>query len=176
MSRIISTVSAAVGWYQRFETWLAYAAGSFLVVMAVTTLYEVVARYAFHSPTRWSMELNIDLMVYFAFLAGAYTQLHGHHVRVDIIFDKLSPRKKAAFDIFTFLLALTFVAVLVWKGLEMSAFSLESGKRSGYGMEWPEFPLQIIIPIGSLLLGLQMIIKIVKDIHFVFTQRPPKVS
>ena len=166
---LISRARAAASWYERFEIGLAYLAGFIILVMAITTFYEVMARYVFDAPTPWSFELNMNLLLYFAFLGGAYTLVIGGYVRVDVLYARFSPRRKAAMDMFTFLFALLFLVVLVWSGIDKCAYVLEVGQRSQQALRWPLFPRLVMIPIGGVLVGLQVIIHIIRSAHFVFS-------
>lgn len=166
---LISRARTAASRYERFEVGLAYIAGFIVLIMAVTTFYEVIARYVFNAPTPWSFELNMNLLLYFALLGGAYTLVIGGHVRVDVFYTRFSPRRKAAVDMVTFVLVLLFLVALVWSGIDMCKFALEVGERSMQALRWPLFPRLIMIPIGGVLVGLQVIIHIIRDAHFVFS-------
>ena len=63
-----------------------------LIVMMFIMLYEVVARYVFDSPTIWAWDVNGLLFSAVLVLGGGYVLLHRGHVRLDILFERLSPR------------------------------------------------------------------------------------
>jgi TRAP-type mannitol/chloroaromatic compound transport system permease small subunit len=58
-------------------------------------LYEVVARTVFGAPTSWGNETTIYLSAMAYLLAGGYGLLHRRHVRIDVIYEALSPRTRA---------------------------------------------------------------------------------
>lgn len=140
-------------------------ATSYLILISVFTIsYEVIARYFFNSPTKWSTELNINLLCAYVFLGGGYTLLHENHVRVDIFLRMLSEKNKAVCDLITSPLFFVFVITLIWKGCIMTARSFLDGTTSCESMEWPLYPSQLLIPLGGLLLGLQGLAKLWRDI------------
>ena len=129
---------------------------SFLILILVAiVMYEVVSRYLFNAPTQWSNELSEYLLTGVVMLGGAYCLAEHEHVRVDIIHRNFSDRIQAWIEIFTFLLVLTFVTAIVWKGGEASYDAFIHDRRSMSVMEMPLFPSMVLVPVGAFLLGLQ---------------------
>lgn len=129
---------------------------SFLILILVAIImYEVVSRYLFNAPTQWVNELSEYLLTGVVMLGGGYCLAEYEHVRVDILHRNFSDRFKALIEIFTFLLVMTFVTAIVWKGGEASYDALINNRRSMSLMEMPLFPSMVLVPIGALLLGLQ---------------------
>ena len=81
-------------WVGRF-----WALAIFVVTFAV--LYEVVARTAFGQPTLWSNETTVYLSAVAYLIGGGYALLYRRHVRIDLIYDRLSPRTRARLDVVT---------------------------------------------------------------------------
>src|SRR4030043_53496 len=74
--------------------------GSFLFLPLILFItFEVVMRYVFRSPTIWVHETSEYLLVILAMLGGGYTFLHKGHVSVDIIYSRLSVRRRAILDL-----------------------------------------------------------------------------
>ncbi len=92
--RVIDAVSTATGWL----------AGWLIVPMTVAAAYEVIARYAFHAPTKWTYE--VTYMTYGAqfMLASAYTLLKGGHIRTDVFYERWSAKTRATIDAVCYLL------------------------------------------------------------------------
>ena len=144
---------------------------SFLILCSMgVVLFEVLMRYALSLPTTWCYEMSLFIFGTFAALGGAYTFLHGGHVRMDIVHSRLSPRGKAIMDLVTFIFVFIFLGVLVWKGWEFAwrAFQLSERTDSAWGpLLWPT---KLIIPIAAFLMLLQGLAKFVRDI-FMATAR-----
>ena len=67
---------------------------SFLILIIVgITVYEVILRYVFNSPTTWAFELNYLIFGAYSILGGAYTFYLKGHVNVDILYGRLSLKK-----------------------------------------------------------------------------------
>ena len=76
-----------------------------LVVLVLIVSYEVMARYVFGAPTRWSYETDMMLSGTVYALAWAYALRHKAHVRIDLFYSRLSPRGKAIIDVIGALIA-----------------------------------------------------------------------
>lgn len=152
-----------LGW-ERVEHILGYGAALIAIVMAFTVAYEVVMRYLFASATRWSTSLNLYLLIFFTFLGGAYTGLTEGHVRVDIMYIRFSHKWRAIIGIFITALSLFFIIYLTISCAQVAYRSYEMGLRSIQAMRWSLFPPHLMMAIGSLLLGIELLSQIIKHI------------
>ena len=134
-------------------------------ILALVEVYEVVARYVCDAPTIWASELSAMLFGVFILIGGADTLRQGGHVNMDILYSRFSPRGRAALDIVTFLLFLVFIGVLLWKGWETAWRSLKLLEHDS--TEWgpPLYPFKLMLPLGALLILLQGVAKLVRDIR-----------
>ncbi len=121
----------------------------------VVILFEVLMRKVFSASQTWSSEMSVFLFGAFFTLGGGYTLLKEGHVRMDVFYIKLSTRGKAIMDIATFVLFLAFVGVLIWKGWDIALQAFQLGERSESAWRPLLWPSKILIPIGGLLLLLQ---------------------
>jgi TRAP-type mannitol/chloroaromatic compound transport system permease small subunit len=148
--------------------------GEFVAYWAVISVfgyyYEVIARFAFNSPTNWLHESMFLMYGMQYMLAGAYAYQSDQHVRVDVFYTKFSPRGKAYADIFTSIFFFIFAGTLFWTS---GRFALDSFNPGGVGevsfTEWgvQYWPVKLMMPIGAALLLLQGFAKLVKDIVLV---------
>lgn len=93
------------------------------------------------------------------FLLGASDALRTNaHVRVDVLYGRASPRRRAWIDLVgTLLLGLPFciaLVVLSWPG---AAESFAIGERSPDPGGLPRWPLRALVPVGFALLTLQAV-------------------
>jgi TRAP-type mannitol/chloroaromatic compound transport system permease small subunit len=146
------------------------------IVMMISVVYEVVARYIFNSPTIWSMETNQHILLGYTALAGGYALLHGSHVSVDIVYERFSRKKRAFVDICTSLGAFLFISILFWTGWEIAMEAWEYSERSLSLFEMPLFPGKVTIPIGAFLLLLQLFAKLTRDIESLVTMNKTDVQ
>lgn len=139
---------------------------AFLIpLLAVVEVYEVVARYLFNAPTIWAGELSAMMFGAFILLGGAHTMRRGGHVNMDILYGRLSTRGRAWLDIITFPLLLAFVGVLVWKGWDSAWRSILLIEHDSTQWAPPLYPFKLLLPLGCLLILLQSVAKLVRDIN-----------
>jgi C4-dicarboxylate transporter DctQ subunit len=72
MKSITKSFLALARWIDSVNNVMLTVSGMMVVVMMLSTSYEVVARYFFHAPTAWSLELAENLMVATVFLGAGY--------------------------------------------------------------------------------------------------------
>ena len=72
------------------------------LVMVLVVFGDVLSRYLFRHTSGGMQELEWYLFGTLYLLAAGYTLLHDEHVRVDIMYSKLSPRRRAWVDFVLF--------------------------------------------------------------------------
>ena len=127
-------------------------AASFIIflIMVITTV-EVVARYAFNSPTIWVWPVNRQLFGVFILFAGIYTMSKREHIRIEIFYDHFPPRLKLIARIIALLSFISFIGVLIWQGTWMGWNALEVGEKASGTFRLPLYPLKLLIPIAAFL-------------------------
>lgn len=147
----------------RINSWVGrfWALAIFGVTLAV--LYEVVSRSVFGQGTLWSNETTVYLSAIAYLIGGGYALAHRRHVRIDIIYERLSPRARAMLDLFTFVFFLLYAGALIWVGTTMGWTSFL--QREGTGTPWnpPIWPVKLAIPVAAVLLLLQGIANLLRD-------------
>ena len=137
-----------------------------LPAMIFIALLEAVARYAFNRPTPWAVELSAFIMGAMFLLGGGYTLIRKEHVKMDALSIKWSPRTKAIVDIATFPLFAVFLIVIIRGGIPQVIFDLTWGKHSVSIWAPPLAPIKIIIVLGTVLLLLQGIAVLIRDVAY----------
>jgi len=140
----------------------------FLFFFFVLLLMEVILRYFFNSPTVWANELAQMLFGAYAILAGGYIMRAGGHVNVDILYSRLSRKSRAGLDIFTSLLFFLFCAMLLIYGGSLAWDSLSRFEHSQSAWNPPLYPAKLMIPLAAVLLLLQGLVKLIRDILILF--------
>jgi TRAP-type mannitol/chloroaromatic compound transport system permease small subunit len=138
---------------------------SFLVPISVlVVLFEILTRQ-FNISQDFSLELSEMLFGATFVMGGAYALKLGSHVTVDVIWTRLSPRKRAVLDLITSVFFFLFVGILIWKGWDaaLRAFVLNERTQSPWSpIQWP---IRMVIPVGAFLILLQGTAKYVRDIR-----------
>lgn len=156
--RLADRVSSAIGWL----------AARLVVVMVAAGALGAVLRYLAR-PLGIAPALNaiadVQWMLFSAvFLLGAAWALaEDAHVRVDVLYGRLSPRRRAWIDLLgSVLLLLPFCALLLWTTwpavLESVALR-EAALDPGGLARWP---VKLVVPVAVVLLALQGVVEAVK--------------
>ncbi len=170
MKSLLSVVDAISEFTGKFFSFLC-------PVMIGMIVVEVVMRYAFKAPIPGAHDIMTAYFGAYYLMAAAYTHLYGAHVRVDVLWMRLSPRRKAIFDLATFPFFVLFIGLIVWVGWKfaMAATWIEG---AGWILEFdhsflhnPLWPIKWTLPIGGFLLLLQGLAKFVRDLYFVVTKK-----
>jgi len=125
-----------------------------LAMMGVTT-FEVVARYAFDSPTIWAWPINKQLFGVFILFAGIYTLLNGAHLRVEVLYNRFPPRIKSYVGVIGLLALMIFIGVLIWQGGWMAFNSIMSREFTQGAFKIPLYIFKTFIPIAAFLFLLE---------------------
>lgn len=139
----------------RINAWIGRMISFLVLAIIGITLLEIVMRYGFNRPTIWVHETSEHLFALSFLLGGAYTLSQGGHVRVDLIYGRLSAKRKAILELFTSVFFFLFVGLLFWKGGEMAWESVSLLERSQ--TPWGPYIFHVIlaVPIAAFLMLLQ---------------------
>ena len=153
------------------------------ILGVVVITFEVFMRYLFHMPTEWGHETMTLLFAIVYIMTGGYAHLYRAHVRVDVLYSRLTPRMRAAMDLVTSVCFFTFVGVLLWSSWRfywnsqttwshVKLFGIPfPGEVSGTVWEAPLFGVKLMVPLGAALLLLQGVVWLIRDIHMVVRGR-----
>ncbi len=129
--------------------------------------FEVFTRRFLGKPTIWTHEILSYIFCASILLCMGYTQLHKSHANIDILYDYLTPRRKAIADVFTLtLLGLFFTLVMLIDGSIFAYTSWSLLERTPSAFNFIVYPAKTLIPIGFFLLLLQLVADIIRNIYF----------
>jgi TRAP-type mannitol/chloroaromatic compound transport system permease small subunit len=150
----IDRLSVAVG---RVVAWLTLAmvVGMFLIVLL---------RYLFAVGFIWMQESVTWMHATIFMLGAAWALRSGDHVRVDVFYKKMSPRRQGWVDLLgTLLLLLPMCGYIFFESLPYVQQSWEIRERSREASGLPGlFLLKTLIPLTALLLALQGVSDLVR--------------
>ena len=86
------------------------------------------------------------------------------HVRMDLLYARWTPRKRAFADTITSLCLITYLVVMLWGGVSSTAYALEYGQRAATSWRPPMAPIKIIMTFGILLMILQAVAFFLRDL------------
>lgn len=136
-----------------------------LLVMSVVIFWQVVCRYVLKASLPWSEELSRYLLVWTAFIGGAYGVRLGAHIGVEA-FTLLLPKKaQAALHIFVTFCLIILCAVIFRYGCTIVGTQLAKHQLSP-AMRVPMGYMYAAIPVGMvffIIRYIQSLIDAIKD-------------
>ncbi len=147
-------------------------------------LWSIISKFS-DQPSLWTLEAAQFAMVAYFILGGPYAIQMGSHVRMDLFYDNWSLKRKATVDAITVFCLIAYLLVLLWGGLGSTAYSLgyfgsdplgffselitgtkEPGTLERSRTIWRPYlwPIKLLICVGILLMLLQALSELFKDI------------
>jgi TRAP-type C4-dicarboxylate transport system permease small subunit len=119
---------------------------------------DAVARYVFHAPIPWAMDvISYYLMVIISYSAISDTFRHGDHIQLDLFLNRMGPRTKTVSGVICALLAALVFAVASIGSAQSMIASFQAGEfLTGY-INWPVWLSYLPITLGSALLSLRLV-------------------
>ena len=135
-------------------------------LLVLNVFYDTVMRYAFNKGSIGMQEMEWHLFSAIFLIGAAYTLKHNGHVRVDIIYTKLSVRGKAWIDLigtFAFLIPFCLIVIYATKGFILNSWAVREMSPDPGGLP-ARYILKSLIPFGFSLLMLQGIAEAFKSV------------
>lgn len=157
LSRLIDGLNERVG---QALIWL------ILAVVGISA-GNALARYGFNMSSNAYLEIQWYLYSLIFLGAAGYTLKHNNHVRIDLIYGRLSRRAQCWIDIFGGLFMLLPVsAIIFWFGWQWFLESYRIGEMSTDAGGLPRWPVKLIVPAAFALLILQGLSETIKRVAF----------
>ncbi len=150
-----SFASRSIGWLSELS---GYVSGVLILASMLIICYAVVLRYVLNASTVWQTELSIYLLMFAAFVGGAYGLKHGDHVGIDVLVNRLPGRAQlfvrliAAISGFVFVVIIALIAFALWWE------TTQEGRHSGTAWNPPLTYPYFILPLGMTLIALQYLV------------------
>lgn len=157
--KIIDTLSENAGSIARWCAWVLVLAGA----------YDTIARHFFNAPTVWAYDILCIAGGVLYSLGWSYDYLHDSHIRVDLLYRKLSSRGKALIDVLSaILLFFPLIVIFLTSSIHWAvrAWRINETMTSTFWYP-PAAPYRTVFAVGIILLMLQGIAKFVRDCYFV---------
>jgi len=126
-------------------------------LLVLNVFYDTVMRYAFEKGSIALQELEWHIFSVIFLIGAAYTLKHDGHVRVDIIYTKLSDRAKDWIDLigtFAFLVPFCLIVMYSTMGFIENSWAVREMSPDPGGLP-ARYILKSMIPLGFFLLMLQ---------------------
>ena len=155
ISRMIDALNERVG---RAVIWL-------VLVTVFVSAGNALARYLFSSGSNAWLELQWYLFAAIFLLCAGYTLLHDEHIRIDVVFSQWPPRVQRWINIFGTVFFLLPVSItILWLSWPVFVNAWVSGEISANAGGLVRWPARLLVPVGFLLLCLQGLSELIKNI------------
>ena len=153
--------------FDKFADIIGYFTAFVMVLMILNVTYDVVMRYFFNTGSIAMQEMEWHLFSVIILLGISYTLKEDGHVRVDIIYDRLTDKQKARINMAGVVLFILPVALLI--GIESIPYVVESfssneqsGDPGGLPYRWI---VKSLIPLSFFLLIITAIGFFIKNLN-----------
>ena len=166
MKRMIQIADAIDRFQHRFGSLLYWL----VLIMVLVGGYNTIVRYLDKSmgmslSSNMYLELQWYVFSLIFLLGAAYTLRHDEHVRVDILYSRLGVKGKAWINLLgTVLFLLPFCVLMLWVSWPavMNSWAVLEGSPDPGGL--PRYPIKTVIPIGFLLVLIQGISMLLRNL------------
>ena len=150
----------------RITLYVAYLTAFILVFLVLLVVFDATSRYLFSAGSTALQELEWHFFDVVILLSIAYTLRNNAHVRVDIFYEKFSPKVKALVNIISFVffvLPLSFLIIYIGIGfVELSFVQHEASSDPG-GLKY-RWIVKSLMPLAFTLLAIQAFKELWSDI------------
>jgi TRAP-type mannitol/chloroaromatic compound transport system permease small subunit len=135
-----------------------------IFVMMGVLLLSSTSRTFFGVSYIWIVEMSQFLLAAYYLLGGAYSMQLDTHVRMDLLYSRWSPRRRAFTDTFTAFFLIFYLVFLLLGGISSTDYAITYDQRNYSSWAPPLAPIKIIMTIGIALMLLQAIAVFFKDL------------
>lgn len=149
--------------------WVGKLASGLVIILILVVVYEVVSRYGFDFPTIWAWEISRMIGGSLFILGFAWILLMNAHIRVDLLYKRLSRRGQAILDvIFTIFLVFPLWVALMPPLIKWTANSWAIREVSS-DSAWRVmvYPLKTVAPVAISLLILALVTTFIRNLRII---------
>lgn len=128
-----------------------------LVLLVVVITQEVVNRYVFNQPGKWSEELSIAMLIWFGYLGITVGYRDDKHLCITILADRLSGVWRKLLDTFSDLVMLLFCLLMAWQGVKVTRLdAINIMPATGISMSY----VSCVLTVSGIAMIFEAVIKI----------------
>ena len=118
--------------YNKISDIIGHICGVLMILMTLNVFYDVVARYFFRTGSIGMQELEWHFFSLIILFGMSYALKEDAHVRVDVLYDRFTPKTKALVNAIGGIIFLLPISILIATGsTEFVLESYRSGESSG---------------------------------------------
>ncbi|NYS61156.1 TRAP transporter small permease [Vreelandella salicampi] len=134
-----------------------------VLLMALNTVTNVIARFVFGNSIMFSGELNRILIIMITFAGIGYAARHGRHIRMSAIYDALPAGGRKVLMIFISLFTAAVMFFLCYYSI-IYILDLQSRGRVLPALQMPIWIIYVWAPLGLFITGIQYVLTAVKNV------------
>lgn len=139
------------------------AAGSLLFLGVTVIFYGVIMRYVFNDARSWVDEVSQYMIIWGTLIGTSVALRNDHHIKVDMVFDKLTRKTKYFVTLFAHAVGVSFGLFVLYYGAGLVNFTHISGQLST-DVGIPLYMVYSILPLMGFLLTLRFCVKLYEAI------------
>lgn len=143
----------------------------FYTLLVVTMAVEVIRREVFAYSSIWGEEIVRYSFIYLAWIGASAAVRDRGHIRIDVIFNYVSPRMKSLLYIFGDLVMLIIAVLAFYWSFETVAVSWKFGSVS-HGLRVSMVWFLMAVPLGFGLMMLRLVQSLIRDFADLRSGRP----
>ncbi|MGY4877778.1 TRAP transporter small permease [Vreelandella aquamarina] len=134
-----------------------------VLLMALNTVINVIARFVFGDSIMFSGELNRILIIMITFAGIGYAARHGRHIRMSAIYDALPVGGRKVLMIGIALFTSLVMFFLCYYSV-LYIIDLQSKGRVLPSLQLPIWIIYVWVPLGFLITGIQYLLTAIKNL------------
>ena len=143
----------------------------FILGMMILGVADASGRYLFNNPIMGAIEIEAIMLAYIGFMTLAYGLVRGSHVRVTLLLGRFPPRVKLGMEILAGMAGIFLFILLTWGGIEQFWDSWIVKEVMPASVRLPYWLPKLALPLGALLMTIQIIIYIMCQLDILFSNR-----
>lgn len=141
-----------LGAIERFAIWLGDVAVLAFPLAFVLTIWEIVARVVFNSPTVWTLEVALLISGIAYILLGPQATALDTQIRMDVVSTVLPPAVQTVLQWVATTASIAFGLVITYSGWRLAAPLADGIERTGSVLNSPAPTIiKLLIPVAGLL-------------------------
>lgn len=159
-----SFIRAYVKAMDRIADYIGLFAMYLIYVMIAVLLFDVLSDKAFGIVQNWTVETAQFTLAAYYFMAGPKTMKDNEHVRLDLLYGRISPRGRAMIDVVTIWLVVFYLGVMLWGALSSLQYSWATNQRLPSLWAPSLVPIKVLMVVCIILMLLQCLAIFFKNI------------
>lgn len=161
---LMSLIKRLAHLFEFVVRWSSEVSSVIIILLMFLVTSDVIGRYVFNSPIPGTYEVSESLMVFIVFLAYAYTEATGQHIRIQLIERRTTPRQLHSLNVVACLIGIFVYGIICWQACGQAWVSVVVGERMTGWLRLPLFPARFALVWGSFILVLQFLVGLSSNI------------